>query len=306
VLEALKPLGKQYIANITVALNSENGWVDVFAHNDKLSGAYSSGTYGVHPYMLFNFDYEKGLTYEDVSTVAHEVGHSMHTYNSEKQQPFSNKDYATFNAEVASTVNEAIMAFAMLDKAREEYNQAKKKDPKELSEDTKVKKQKLIALLSQNIDNVRQTFYRQTMFATWEWEAHKMGEASTPLTKEAFCDLYGGLLKEYHGPVAEYEELSNYSWIYIPHFYYGYYVYTYATSYAASMALAKDIRAEYLGDKSKKGATERYLKYLGSGSSKHPVELLRDAGVDMATPGPILSLISQFSSWVDELYVLTK
>jgi len=205
------------------------------------------------------------------------------------------------------------MTLDMLEKARDEYQKVEKYGDKkydkpkyaEKRDEYMKAKNKLMVLLESNIDNVRQTFYRQTMFATWEWEAHKMGEEGMPLTRESLCDLYGGLLKEFHGPAAEYEDLSSYSWIYIPHFYRGYYVYSYATSYAAAVALAKDIRAEYMGDKKKKGATERYLNYLASGSSKHPVELLADAGVDMNTPAPIESLIMQFSDWVNELDALT-
>ncbi len=300
VFDALKPLGKQYVSDIQIALNPDNGWVDVFANENKRGGAYSSSCYGIHPYMLFNFDYRKGLTLEDVSTVAHEVGHSMHSWYSEKNQPFPNKDYAIFNAEVASTTNEAILAQKLLDEARTAYKKAKNPEEKEKA------KQHLIGLLDQNISAIRTTFYRQTMFATWEWEANKMGERGEPITEESLSDLYYKLLKEFHGPVAEYEELSSISWARIPHFYRGYYVYTYATSYAAAIALATDILAEAHGDKSKKGARERYIKYLQSGSSKHPVELLKDAGVDMTTPEPIEKLVAYMTSLVDELDELTR
>jgi len=294
ITKALQPLGTEYIQDITHALNPGSGWVDVYASAGKRGGAYSSSCYGVHPYMLYNFDNEKGLTLEDISTVAHEVGHSMHTYYSEKYQPFPMKDYAMFNAEVASTTNEAILSMTLLDQAREAYRQAKGKDKQ-------AAKEHLISLLEQNINSARGTFYRQTMFATWEWEANKLGEQSMPMTTDSFDKLYGDLLREYHGTAADYEELSNVSWSRIPHFYRGYYVYTYATSYAAAVALAKDIRAEAMGDKSKKGVTARYLAYLRSGSSKHPVELLKDAGVDMTTPAPIESLIAYFAEMVDEL-----
>lgn len=147
------------------------------------------------------------------------------------------------------------------------------------------------------------------MFATWELEAHKMAEEGQPLTKESYSELYGNLLAEFHGPAAEYEEMSNISWARIPHFYRGYYVYSYATSYSAAVALAKSIRMEHFGNrqerKAHKGATEKYLNYLKSGSSKHPVELLQDAGVDMTTPEPFLECISYFSELVDELDELT-
>lgn len=301
VTDALKgPLGPQYIKDISVALNPENGWVDCFANRDKRGGAYSSSCYGVHPYMLFNFDFDKGLTLEDVSTIAHEVGHAMHTYYSEESQPMPNKSYAIFNAEVASTTNEAIMSSKLLDEARKAYKKAKKPEEKAAA------KQRLIYLLDSNLNSIRTTFYRQTKFATWEWEANKMGEAQQPLTKESLSDLYYKILTEFHGPAAEYEELSGISWARIPHFYRGYYVYTYATSYAAAIALATDLMAEANGDKTKKGAQERYLKFLASGSSKHPVELLQDAGVDMATPAPVEALVKYFSNMVNELDALTK
>lgn len=294
VTDALKPLGEQYVNDIQNGLNPGSGWVDVYTNKNKRGGAYSGGCYGVHPFMLYNFDYDKGLSLDDVSTVAHEVGHSMHSYYSERAQPFPLKDYAIFNAEVASTTNEAIMANKLLEQARKEYKNAK-------GEAKAKAKQKLMALLENNISGARDTFYRQTMFATWEWEVNKMGENSQPITKEALDDLYLNLLKEYQGPVVEYTQESSAEWAYIPHFYRGYYVYTYATSYAAAIALANDIIAEYKGDKSKKGARDRYLKYLASGSSKHPVELLKDAGVDMTTPAPIESFVKWFSAMVDEL-----
>jgi oligoendopeptidase F len=299
VQDALKPLGKQYITDITTALNAKNGWVDVYANKGKRGGAYSSSTYGIHPYMLYNFDRAKGLTLEDVSTVAHEVGHTMHTWYSEKGQPYPTKDYVIFNAEVASTTNETLMAMKLLDEARRDYKKATGK-AKEAAKDH------LVNLLVQNVDAGRGTFYRQTMFAAWEWEAHKMAEEGKPMTAESFDKLYGDLIREFHGPALEYTDLSDVSWSTIPHFYRGYYVYTYATSYAAAVALAQDIRAEAMGDASKKGATARYLNYLKAGSSKHPVELLKDAGVDMTTPAPIQSFITYYGKLVDELDELTK
>jgi oligoendopeptidase F len=298
VLEALAPLGSDYVKDIALGLDPKNGWVDVYASSGKRGGAYSSSCYQIHPYMLYNFDYEKGLTLEDISTIAHEGGHSMHTFYSEKTQPYPTKDYVIFNAEVASTVNEALMSMKLLDEMRAAYKNAKGKD-KEAA------KNQLISLLEQNINSCRGTFYRQTMFAAWELEANKLGEQSQPMTSESFNEIYEKLIKEFHGSAAEYEDLSNYSWSRIPHYYRGYYVYTYATSYAAAVALATDIRAEAAGDKSKKGAAERYLTYLKSGSTKHPVELLTDAGIDMTTPAPIKAFIAYFSDLVDELDGLT-
>ncbi len=299
IADALTPLGDKYVKDITTGLDPASGWVDVYSSDGKRGGAYSSSAYGVHPYMLFNFDHDKGLTLDDISTVAHEVGHSMHTYYSETNQPFPNKDYAIFNAEVASTTNETLFAMKALDEARAEYKQAKGAAKEKA-------KQHLIYLLDQNLASARGTFFRQTQFAAWELAANQMAEAGKPLTKESFNQLYGELLHDYYGPAAEYEELSNVSWSRIPHFYRGYYVYTYATSYAAAVAIAQDIRAEQRGDAKKKGITQRYLQYLQSGSAKHPVELLKDAGVDMTTEAPIKSLIKYFSDMVDELDKLTS
>jgi oligoendopeptidase F len=299
VEDALKPLGRQYVADITRGLDTRSGWVDVFANDNKRGGAYSSSTYGVHPYMLFNFDYARGLTMEDVSTVAHEVGHSMHTLYSEKNQPFPNHEYAYFNAEVASTTNEAILAMKLLDDARAAYRKAK-------GEAKEAAKRHLIYLLDQNLSAARGSFTRQTIFAAWEWEANQMAERGEALTSESLSKLYSDLLTEYYGTATSYGDLSWHEWSRIPHFYRDYYVYTYATSYAAAVSLAKDIRAEAAGDVSKKGATARYLNYLKSGSNKHPVELLKDAGVDMTTPAPILSCMDYMASLVDELDQLTR
>jgi len=299
VEEGLKPLGQQYVADVTHGLDARSGWVDVYANDNKRGGAYSSSTYGVHPYMLFNFDFARGMTLEDVATVAHEVGHSMHTYYSEKNQPFPNKNYAYFNAEVASTTNETIMSMKLLDEARAAYRKAKGK-AKETA------KQHLIYLLDGNIAAARGSFVRQTVFAAWEWEAQKMAERGEPVTAETLSKLYGDLLTEYYGPATTYGDLSHHEWSRIPHFYRGYYVYQYATSYAAAVALANDIRAEAAGDRSKKGATARYLNFLKSGSAKHPVELLKDAGVDMTTPAPILSCLDYVAALVDELDRLTR
>ncbi|RJP73767.1 MAG: oligoendopeptidase F [Candidatus Zixiibacteriota bacterium] len=294
VTDALKPLGQQYTTDITSGLNPGSGWVDPFTSQSKRGGAYSSGSYGTHPYMLYNFDYDKGLSLDDVSTIAHEVGHAMHSYYSEKTQPFPNKDYAIFNAEVASTTNEAIMNHKILEQARQEYKKAK-------GEAKKLAKQKLMALLENNISGARDTFYRQTMFATWEWEVNKMAENGQPITAEALNELYLNLYKEFQGPVMEFTDLSAVEWSYIPHFYRGYYVFSYATSYAAAVALASDIIAESQGDKKKKGAADRYLAYLASGSAKHPVELLKDAGVDMTTAAPVEAFTQWFGAMVNEL-----
>jgi oligoendopeptidase F len=299
ITDALKPLGPKYIEDITRALNPGSGWVDPFTSKAKRGGAYSGGCYGVHPFMLYNFDVDKGLSLEDVGTIAHEVGHSMHTYYSEKTQAYPNKNYDTFNAEVASTTNEALLNAKLLDDARKAYKKASgaEKEKARLA---------LMGLLESNLSGARDTFYRQTMFADFELAVNRMGENGEPITKESLDTLYYEDLKLYQGPALEYEPLSSVEWHRIPHFYRVYYVYAYATSYAAAIALANDIQAEAAGDKAKKGARDRYLAFLGSGSSKHPVELLKDAGVDMTTPAPIESCVKWYSTMVEELDELTK
>jgi oligoendopeptidase F len=298
VADALKPLGEQYVADIRKGLSPASGWVDPFYSKGKRGGAYSGSSYKIHPFMLYNFDVDKGLNGEDVSTVAHEVGHSMHTFYSEQKQAYPNYAYATFNAEVASTTNETLLATKLLNEARTAYTKAKKGDAKQAA------KINLMSLLEDNLSRARDTFYRQTMFADFELAVNRMGENSQPITKESLDTLYYADLQLYQGPALEYEPLSSVEWERIPHFYRVYYVYTYATSYAAAVALAQNILTE---DKAgKHAARDRYLEYLHSGSSKHPVELLQDAGVDMMTPAPVEAFVKWFGGLVDELDMLSK
>jgi oligoendopeptidase F len=298
VVDALKPLGETYTKDIAHGLNPGSGWVDPFYSKGKRGGAYSGSSYMIHPFMLYNFDVDKGLNREDVSTVAHEVGHSMHTYYSERTQPYVNYGYQIFNAEVASTTNEALLATKLLREARAAYQMAKKGPDKEIA------KQNLMSLIEANLSGARDTFFRQTMFADFELQVNRMGENSQPITKDALDTLYFGLLNTYQGPALEYESLSSVEWERIPHFYRGYYVYTYATSYAAAIALAQGILADEKAGRHQ--ARDRYLTYLASGSSKHPVELLQDAGVDMMTPAPIEAFVKWFSDLVKELDALSK
>jgi oligoendopeptidase F len=299
VADALQPLGSKYLGDLTTGLNPGSGWVDPFYSKGKRGGAYSSGCYGVHPFMLYNFDYEKGLSMEDVSTVAHEVGHALHTFYSEKSQPYPDYRYVIFNAEVASTTNETMFAGKMIEQARTEYKNARGAAKEQARLD-------LMALLENQISRARDTFYRQTMFADFEHQINLMGENSQPITKESLDTLYLDLLKTYQGPALEYEPLSSVEWERIPHFYRNHYVFSYATSFAAAVALASDITAEAKGDRSKRGARDRYLTYLASGSSKHPVELLKDAGVDMSTPAPVVAFTQWFGAMVDELDALSR
>jgi oligoendopeptidase F len=250
VLESLKPMGEEYYAKAKKALNSR--WIDVYEKEGKRSGAYSAGTYGVHPYMLMNYN----GTLDSVFTLAHELGHTMHTMLSDENQPFATHDYTIFVAEVASTYNEKLLLDYMLENS---------KDPKEK-----------IALLEQAIKNITGTFYTQVMFADFELQAHKLAEEGMPLTAEVFDNIVKNLMTEYYGEDRVEDEYSNIFWTRIPHFYNSpYYVYQYATCFASSSEiyeLTKD------GDKKN---LDRYLELLKSGGNDFPMNQLKKAGVDL-------------------------
>src|SRR3954466_15698902 len=262
-LEALAPLGKEY----TDALRKgfESGWTDYLPSPGKRSGAYSTGVYGVHPFQLLNFNGR----YDDLSTLAHESGHSMHTALSYAAQPYPTSDYPIFVAEVASTLNENLLIHHMLGRAQD--------DPTRLF------------LLGTLLDGLRTTLFRQTQFAEFELAFHEQAERGEPLTGENLSQLYLKIAREYYGhdkKVCQVDDLLAIEWAYVPHFYYNFYVYQYATSMVASTALARAIREE--AAKAAAGGApaprrDAYLKMLSSGSSKYAVELLKDAGVDMTT-----------------------
>ncbi len=251
-------------------------WVDVYETKGKRSGAYSTSSYTSHPYMLLNYN----NTLDDMFTTAHEMGHAMHSYFSHKDQPYIYGDYRYFVAEVASTFNEALLMDDLL---------KKEKDPA-----------KRLYLINQYIDNVRGTLITQVLFADFELRMHQAAEAGEPLTADKLGEMYVQTMKDYYGDTVTIDPEYGYTWIRIPHFYRNFYVYRYATSFAASQALAQRVINK------EKGAKEAYLKFLGGGSSKYPIDLLKDAGVDMSKPQPVETTMKKFASLVDEMEVLLK
>jgi oligoendopeptidase F len=283
VLKAVAPLGPDYVA--TLRKGYAERWVDWMPTPGKRSGAYSTGVYGVHPYQLQNFT---GL-YDEVSAVAHESGHSMHTYLSSKNQPYVTSHYPIFVAEVASTFNEALLLDSML-------KETKDKDTR-------------LYLLGNRLENLRTTLFRQTMFAEFELEIHELSEKGEPLTGEKLSALYRDLVKEYYGDakgVCRVNDLYGIEWAYIPHFYYDFYVYQYATSIVASSSLAKGVLAEAANPRGGTKARDAYLTMLSSGSSKYAIDLLKDAGVDMTTSAPFNAAMSEMNRVMDEIETLLR
>ncbi len=273
VLKALKPLGEDYLSHLKTAFN--NRWVDVYETKGKRSGAYSSDQgYGVHPYVLLNWNGQLN----DVFTLAHEMGHNMHSYYSGTNQPFVYADYSIFVAEVASTANEALLLDYLIEHAK-----------------TKAEK---LALIEKNLDNITFTFFRQTRFAEFEKLAHSLTEKGEALTPDKLCDLYGKMYKKYWGNGMVVDKEETYTWARIPHFYYNFYVYQYATSFAASQALVAKIKANG------QPQIDKYLHFLQSGSSDYPIEVLKKAGVDMNTSAPILAVINKMNKLLDEMQKL--
>jgi len=278
VLKAVKPLGPDYGTILSNGLLKE-GWTDWMPTTGKRSGAYSTGAYGVHPFQLLNFY----GSYDDVSTLAHEGGHCMHTYYSMKNQPYVTANYATFVAEVASTFNENLLVHYMVDNAKDD--------------DTR------LFLLGNYLENLRTTLFRQVMFAEFEQGIHEKAEKGEPLTGDSMNDLYLGIVRKYYGDakgVCKVDDMYGMEWGYVHHFYYDFYVYQYATSIIASTALANGVNAEF---KAHSGTKKRdaYLHMLSSGSSKYPVDLLKDAGVDMTTSAPFKACMKEMNSVMDQM-----
>jgi len=275
-LEAFAPLGKEYVAALKKGYESR--WTDFLPSTGKRSGAYSitEGVYGVHPYQLLNFNGK----YDDLSTLAHESGHSMHTFLAHGAQPYATSDYPTFTAEVASTLNENLLLHHMLGKARDDATR--------------------LALLGNSLDTMRTTLFRQTLFAEFELAIHERAEKGEPLTGEALSALYLKMVRDYYGHdqgVCTVEDLVAPEWSFIHHFFYDFYVYQYATSQVFSTALAKAIREEKGGTR----ARDRYLALLRAGGSKYPVDLLREAGVDPATSKPFDAAMAEMNEVMDEM-----
>jgi oligoendopeptidase F len=269
ILEGLKPLGEDYLNVLKEGF--ENRWVDVHENKGKRSGAYSSGTYGTNPYILMNWQ----DNVNNLFTLAHEFGHSVHSYYTRKTQPYPYGDYSIFVAEVASTCNEALLNDYLLTTIDDE-------------------KQRLY-LLNHYLEGFRGTVFRQTMFAEFEHDVHVRAQNGEPLTPELLTKLYYDLNKKYFGDNLVIDEEIGLEWARIPHFYYNYYVYQYATGFSAAAALSKQILEE--GD----AAVERYVGFLKSGSSDYPIEVLKKAGVDMTTSQPIEEALAVFEEKLTEM-----
>ena len=273
VLKAVEPLGANYVRLLEKAFAER--WIDVVENEGKRSGAYSSGMYGVHPFVLLNFN----GTLDNVFTLAHEMGHAMHSYFSNEGQNFLDSRYKIFVAEVASTTNEVLLMEYMLKNAKDNKERA--------------------YLLNHYMDSFKGTIYRQTMFAEFEKTSNEIAESGEPLTHENLTKLYLELNKKYYGEDMVSDELIGYEWMRIPHFYYNFYVYQYATGYSAAVAIAHRILEE--GEV----AVNDYMKFLHSGCTDDPVSLLKIAGVDMATKEPINSALEVFDRVIGEMEGLT-
>ena len=272
VLDALQPLGTQYIPDLKHAFSS--GWIDVYENQGKTSGAYSWGAYMAHPYVLLNFQ----GTLNDVFTLAHEMGHALHSYYTNNAQHYVNSHYKIFVAEVASTVDELLLMDYFLKKAT---------NPKEKA-----------YFLSKYIDDYRATVFRQVMFAEFEKNIHAAYESGEPLTCDHFCETYYTLNQTYYGKDVAIDDAIAMEWARIPHFYSSFYVYKYATGFSAAAAISDAIR------KHTPNAVENYMDFLQSGGSDYPIDLLKKTGVDLSTPAPIESALHVFDDLVSQLETL--
>lgn len=273
ILLSLQPLGPDYASVVQRAF--DNRWIDLFPSEGKRSGAYSNGgAYDVHPYMLINYLGQ----YNDVSTLAHELGHTMQSYYSNKVQPYATANYPIFVAEVASTFNEALLIDHMLGQIKDDATR--------------------LSLLGNYLENIKATVFRQTQFAEFELRVHEKGQKGEPLTGDALAKLYADITKKYYGHdagVCIVDDYVAHEWSYVPHFYRDFYVFQYATSFTASLALAEKVSA---GDEQ---AKKRYLTFLSAGGSKYPIDLLKEAGVDMTTDEPLDLTIRKMNQIMDEM-----
>lgn len=279
IVEALKPMGSDYLTTVQKAFSDR--WIDYYPTDGKRSGAYSSGAaYDVHPYILTNWT----DNYESLSTLVHELGHTMHSYYSNKYQPFANSNYATFVAEIASTFNENMLNRYMVDKAKSEEEK--------------------LFLLGSYLELLRTTIFRQTLFAEFEWEVHKLIEGGQSVTGEQLSQIYYGLAKRYYGSdsgVCIVDPYIAYEWAYIPHFInYTYYVYQYSTSLIYATAFAEKVFAEG------KPAVDNYFKILKGGSSMYPVDLIRSAGIEPLNSEAFELTMKKMNSVMDQMEELLK
>jgi oligoendopeptidase F len=268
VLEGLSPMGKEYVDILKQGFNS--GWIDVYENRGKTGGAYSWGCYGTHPYVLLNFQGKLN----DVFTIAHEMGHAIHTYYSFSHQPYVYAQYPIILAEVASTCNEAILINYLLERAKQ--------------------KEEKMFLLNHFMEQFKGTVYRQVMFAEFEKMTHEMAESGEPLNAEVLNKVYHELNVKYYGRDIVVDEQIDYEWARIPHFYTSFYVYKYATGFSAAIAISEKILKE--GSR----AVERFKEFLSGGSSDYPLELLKKVGVDLTEPKPVMDALQVFEKLLDE------
>ena len=274
ILQAMKPLGPQYQQQVRQAF--EGRWIDVYENPGKRSGAYSAPVYGVHPYMLLNYT----DTLDSVFTLAHEMGHSMHTMLSEAHQPFVYSDYTIFVAEVPSTLSEMLFFDHMLSRTNDQRER--------------------IVLLQHAIDDIAGTFYRQCLFADYELQAHRLAERGEPITAETLSTIYFDLFKAYHGDAMTYDDASQITWARVPHFFASpYYVYQYATCYASSAQLIQRITSDRADEREE--GIERFLDLLRAGGSDYPMNLLKRAGVDLSTAAPAEAVVQHLDKRVSQL-----
>jgi len=270
VLDSISPLGEEYVKDVKYAF--ENKWIDVYETKAKRSGAYSSGTtFGVHPYVLLNWSNELN----DVFTLTHEMGHNMHSFYTGQSQPYPYANYSIFVAEVASTVNEALLLDYLIENAN-------------------TKDEKLF-LIEKHINNIVTTFYRQTLFAKFEQIVHEKNQNGEALTPDMLSKLYGELHLQFWGDGMTLDKEEKMTWARVPHFYYNFYVYQYATSFAASEALSNKIISDG------KNSVDKYISFLHSGSSNYPIEVLKKAGIDMTTADPIIAVTKKMNILLDKL-----
>ena len=268
VAESLGALGDEYVSLLNKGF--ESGWIDVYENEGKTSGAYSWGTYLSHPFVLLNYQ----GTLDNVFTLAHEMGHSLHTYYSTSSQPYIYSQYKIFVAEVASTVNEVLMVKYMLKNTTDRKKRA--------------------FLINHFLESFRGTVFRQTMFAEFEKVCHASYGEGKPLSGDDLCRIYFDLNKKYHGDACEADDKIKYEWSRIPHYYRSFYVYKYATGFSSAVAIANMIEEEGAP------AVERYIEFLKSGGSEYPLDILKKTGVDLSTPAPIEAGMRMFESLLDE------
>jgi oligoendopeptidase F len=278
ILKSLAPLGKEYTDVVAKAISER--WIDMYPNDGKRSGAYSNGSaYDVHPYILMNYNGK----YNDVSTLTHELGHTMQSYLSNKNQPYATAGYPIFVAEVASTFNEALLIDYMLKNIKDDATR--------------------LSLLGDYLEGIKGTVFRQTQFAEFELKVHELAEKGEAVTGDKLNEIYTTLTKKYYGHdkgICIVDDEVKSEWAYIPHFYYNFYVFQYATSFTASTALSRQVL------KGDKGALQKYIRFLSAGGTQYPVDLLKEAGVDMTTSQPFDLTMQQMNRVIDEMEIILK